>query len=282
VKVRLSTLLLIKTLTNWHVDIVNMVPVESARKQLLESSKISTLIEYAKFAVEEPDELDMHPNEDVADGGEACLILQSKIECLIALNSSLDRPAEDESDEEEARVGTIIQDRPAHQYFADLISARFPTADLQLVQSLGLSNWLRYNHVQQRRDDARIESDANPAEKAKSEFHDSGIGSAPSFVAPDQLNAQSVYAATLISSRAGSSHKRLPALPKEARDGKPVKCEICNQTVSIRRTKNWRYVSASPYRSLMNILTERQRACVQRHLCIHLCFPRVLNSWRVI
>jgi hypothetical protein len=204
-------------------------------RQLMVSSNIATVIEKAKFAVKETDELDQS-YEIIAEPVEACKVLQSKVDCLIALNASIECPAESESDdEEEARTGTILQDLPAHQYFADLIAARFPTAQFELVEKLGLTNWSRYNHVQQQRDSLLIEDESVSLDKTRSEFHDSGLGSDPS-------RAKSTYAATVVSSRAEASHKRLPTLPKDARDGKPFACEVCNRVISIRRMKDWRYV----------------------------------------
>lgn len=203
------------------------------------SSNIATAIEKAKFAVKETDELDQS-YAIIDEPVEACKVLQSKVDCLIALNASIECPAESESDnDEETRTGTVLQDLPAHQYFADLIAARFPTAQLELVEKLGLTNWSRYNQVQQQRDSLQTEVESVSMDKAKSRFHDSGLGSDPS-------RANSPYAATVVSSRAEASHKRLPPLPKDARDGKPFVCEVCNRVISIRRTKDWRYVLSSP------------------------------------
>jgi hypothetical protein len=208
-------------------------------KQLIAGSDIASLIEKAKCALTETDELD-ESFETVLKPIEACEILQSKIDCLIALNASIECPAGSESDdEEEARTGTILQDLPAHQYFADLIAARFPTAQSELVEKLGLANWSRYNLVQQQRNSLQKDVDIS-MDNAKSKFHDSGLGSDPSF-----------YAATVVSDRAKASHKRLPPLPKDARGGKPFACEVCNRLVSINRTKDWRYVSSLFYRLLV-------------------------------
>ncbi|KAF3002703.1 hypothetical protein E8E13_010081 [Curvularia kusanoi] len=195
---------------------------------------------YANLAVEEGDEPG-HANLAMPDPEEACRILQSKIECLIALNASIECPAESDSDDEEQiRSHTIAQDVPGYRYFSDLIAAKFPSAEAQLVERLGRANWSRYNHLQQQRDNLQTELEPINEDKAGSEFQDSGLGSNPSVMLLDPTKTQSTYAASVVSSRAEASHKRLPSLPKDARDGKPFTCEVCNQTISIRRMKNWR------------------------------------------
>jgi hypothetical protein len=140
-------------------EITGSMEISSAKihRQLMVSSNIATAIEKAKFAVKETDELDQS-YEIIDEPVEACKVLQSKVDCLIALNASIECPTESESDnDEETRTGTVLQDLPAHQYFADLIAARFPTAQLELVEKLGLTNWSRYNQVQQQRDSLQTE-----------------------------------------------------------------------------------------------------------------------------
>jgi hypothetical protein len=198
------------------------------------SSSLPILLENAKFALEDLDDLNSQPQSENLSIGELSDLLQARIESLERLNTCLECPAESDSDEEEAKAYTDVQDRPAHQYFAELIAIRFPHAGAQLVATLGLSNWNRYNHVQQQRNMAQKESEHVTNGKAKSEFHDSGLGSAPSIAADE-------YAATVVSSRAETSHRRLPLLPKIARNGERFQCSTCNRPVSIRNTRDWRY-----------------------------------------
>ena len=203
----------------------------------MRTSNIITLIENARIALEEPEEPGQYTQHGIE---ELCSTLRTKIESLSILSSSLECPAEDEFDNEEAR--DWLQDRPAHEYFVDLVRSRFPLAEKRLVESLGRSNWNRYKHVRKQRENAQDELEVVATDnKTKSVFHDSGIGSsapAQSVLADDRT--QSKYAATVISSRAEASHKRLPPLPEEARSGKPFKCEVCDRTVKIRRTKEWK------------------------------------------
>lgn len=192
-----------------------------------------SLLELARSTIEDPEDAYIEAIDNSPDGKEFTKLLQLKIESLINLDISRDDAAESRPDEEETRAGAIMQDLPAHQYFAGLMTERFPAANHQLVEALSLSNWSRYNHVKREREFVLINSDANATGAAKSEFHDSGIGSASS--------AHSVYAATVVSSRAEESHKRLPPLPKQAREGEPFMCEVCERVMTVRRTRECRY-----------------------------------------
>lgn len=193
-----------------------------------------SLTEDARLLLAEPLE---PPNYDGEDIEGLCLGLRNTIESLQTLSSSLEAIADDGLHDEEARAWVQLKDRAAHEYFVDLISTRFPSANQQLVQALGQSNWDRYNYVQKLRESSY--TDVVVVDKAKSEFYDSGIGSS----APLQsiiLSSVQDYAATIMSSRAESSHKRLPLLPTGARSGEPFECEICHREVRIKRTREWK------------------------------------------
>lgn len=197
------------------------------------SSRTALLIENAKLLLVDPIQQPDYEGQTIE---RLCDSLRNMIESLIILGPSLEAIADDETDDEEARAWVELQDRAAHEYFVDLISLRFPSADHQLVQALGRSNWDRYNHVQRLRE--RI-NEQTGTEKARSEFHDSGVGSsAPAQQSDRQANLD--YAATIISSRAETSHKRMPPLPAIARTGVPFRCEICSRSVLISRTKMWK------------------------------------------
>lgn len=212
------------------------------REDVLKTSDIESLLENARSALDDPEDEYIFQIGPEQGGEDVSKILDTMMTSLKRLNLSLESPAESDSDDEEARAGIIIQDLPAHRYFANLVAARFPVADIQLVQSLGLSNWSRYNHIQTQKENAQYNT--KMTEKAKSEFHDSGVGSAPSIAELEPERPLSLYAATIVSSRAEASHKRLPPLPKQARDGEPFTCEICEKIIAIRRTKEWRSVQA--------------------------------------
>ncbi|KAF2438858.1 hypothetical protein P171DRAFT_370916 [Karstenula rhodostoma CBS 690.94] len=219
------------------LGLVQAVPTPEERQAILKTSNIISLTEDARLLLDEPSDTVKH-NGDIT---QLCVSLQNITEGLTVLSSSLGAIADDEFDEEEARAWVQLKDRAAHEYFVDLISARFPSARQQLVQSLGQSNWDRYNYLQRLRDSAANKPDKARADKARSEFHDSGIGSsAPSQSVMGHDHHQPDYAATVVSSRAESSHKRLPPLPEVARFGAPFECEVCGRWMHITRTKEWK------------------------------------------
>jgi hypothetical protein len=199
-------------------------------------SDLSSSIETARYALDGSSDTYTDQPLIKLDGEELSRSLHIHVINLKRLSDSLESPAESDSDDEEHADAKLHQEVPAHGYFSALIKARFPKADAELVESLGRSNWSRYKHIQQQRDEPQIGSEVINAEVAKSDFHDSGIGSTNSLFHPEY----STYAATVVSSRANTSHKRLPPLPKSARQGEPFTCEVCERTVTIRRTKDWR------------------------------------------
>ncbi|KAF2649714.1 hypothetical protein K491DRAFT_172300 [Lophiostoma macrostomum CBS 122681] len=203
----------------------------------IKMSKVASLMEDAKQLLDEPFEPVDYSAENIE---RLCLAFENMITSLHILGPSLESLMDDGSDDEEVRDWVRIEDRAAHEYFVDLIRAGFPSASKQLVRVLGLSNWERYNHVQKLRDNVGEEhmvdtEDIVATYKAKSEFYDSGLGDSAK-----SAPALSNYAATVVSSRAELSHKRLPPLPTVARSGEAFECEICHRLVRIRRTKDWK------------------------------------------
>jgi hypothetical protein len=181
----------------------------------------------------EPDESVSHASPSSPE--DFCSGLSSKIQSLNALGSSLKCPAKGDFSNKETTSRICLDKRQAHHYFADIVALRFPRAEKEVIKSLGILNWSRYNHIRQQRVLARDAPELTIADRAKSDFHDSGIGSSASVFAP-----HSVYAATVVSSMAEASHKRLPPLPQPGRLGAAFECEVCNRQVAIRRTKEWK------------------------------------------
>jgi hypothetical protein len=110
------------------------------------------LIETAKFALEESDDVSLEtPLHDISEK-EFSESLRAHVANLTRLSPSLSCPAESDSDDDEKPWdGSTTQDIPAHQFFAALIEARFPKADVKLTKVLGESNWSRYNHIKRLR-----------------------------------------------------------------------------------------------------------------------------------
>lgn len=162
--------------------------------------------------------------------------LNARVGRLSALGPILEDPVPDCIDNETARIPALLQDRPVYQYYAELIGRKFLNANASVVNRHGKCNWERYNYIQKQRE-TNTGSEACPAgnSEIKSKFHDSGLGTS--------VPAQSTYAGTVISQRAGLCHVALPRLPDEGKKGKPFVCEVCNRSVNIQRTAAWKYVT---------------------------------------
>ncbi|KAH3958234.1 hypothetical protein HBI88_244650 [Parastagonospora nodorum] len=192
--------------------------------------ELASISEAAKYRLYETRDVGVDQASIEIDGQALIETIEVHLTSLRRLNNSLEYPAADNSDDEKRGDESDIKDIPADRYFAALIQARFPRAEAQVVQNLGESNWARYNHIHRQRETARNSSEVTTVAKTLSDFRDSGIGSASSFA----------YAASVVSTRAEASHKRLPPLPKTARMGQPFICEICERTVTVRRTRDWK------------------------------------------
>ncbi|KAF3033694.1 hypothetical protein E8E12_004226 [Didymella heteroderae] len=118
--------------------------------------------------------------------------IKTYVSCLMDLGLALASPAlEPEVDDKPCQI--ILGQRLAHDYYSDLITAKFPQADTHLLQSLGKINWERYLRMQRERDaNAHKEQSAISSNKSRSEFQDSGLGTS---VPP----VQSSYAESTVS-----------------------------------------------------------------------------------
>lgn len=221
-----------------------MIPDGAEREALLHDSIIATLLEKANIGRNNLELEGSYSQERAHEREQLYQVLKMRIETLGILNPSLESPAEEQYDNDEARDWIDTRERSSHEYFTELVKSRFPLAKTQLVERLGRLNWDRYNHVQKLR---VTQNDPIVEENTKSLFRDSGIGSsvpAESVVASNPIQnlpqSRLEYAATVISSRAEASHKRLPSLPTQARSGTPFTCEICDRKVTIQRTREWK------------------------------------------
>lgn len=195
--------------------------------------ELASISEAARYTFNETRDIDTDQPSTEIDGQTLMETINVHLTSLRRLSNSLECPAADTSDDEKSGDEPGGEDIPANRYFAALIEARFPKAVVQVVRNLGQSNWARYNHIRRQRETARNDSEVTYVAKTSSDFYDSGIGSASSLA----------YAASVVSTRAEASHKRLPSLPKAARMDQPFICEICERTVTVRRTKDWKFVN---------------------------------------
>lgn len=172
--------------------------------------------------------------------------IKTFLNCLFDLSTTIERPALDPRDEDEPSALDLGQ-RGAHDYHADLIKAKYPEAQLDLIECLGRISWNRYQRMQQERelnaeaaqlDSARAQNQsAVKSQAASSNFKDSGMGtSVPS-------TPSSRYAETVVSFMTGVSEGKrvsIPSLSVEAKKGEPFDCNACGRHISVMSNREWR------------------------------------------
>ncbi|EUC42453.1 hypothetical protein COCMIDRAFT_51464, partial [Bipolaris oryzae ATCC 44560] len=195
---------------------------------------------------DESDSGDDHEEEDNLPTRVDVMIrrLKTYINCLIGLGTALECPAPDEShDDEPGVVG--LGPRFAHDYHTDLIQAKYPVADVYLVQVLGKISWSRFLRMQRERDNNTAATPelqgllaplATKSTGLSSEFQDSGIGTS-------LAKSQSSYAESTVSfmtSISGGERVRIPPLPAEGENGQPFECIACAKIVRAENNREWR------------------------------------------
>ncbi|KAF7446386.1 ankyrin repeat domain containing protein [Pyrenophora tritici-repentis] len=226
-------------------SLIHLVNSEHRQKRILQSTGISTSLEQTMNMIEQQHRSNYQPKQDVET---LCQTLRTKIDTLIMLAPSLASPAEEIYDDDEPRAIQSNEKHLPEQAYANSVSQKFPRAAPAIVVHLGKLNWDRYNHMLRlQRETIQQENQVTALEKARTIFHDSGLGfSLPAQsevglnIAVDTSRPESVYAPSMVSSRAEASHKRVPSLPAQARSGDPFTCEICNKQVRFQRTKAWK------------------------------------------
>jgi hypothetical protein len=224
---------------------VGLVSSKARQEELLHSSAIVASLERANNILDQPYYPTHRPERDEE---RLCRTLRSKIDNLIILEPSLVSPAEEDIDDQEPRTIEHNEEHVPEQAFINSVAQRFPQAALSIVTRLGKLNWERYDHILQlQRTSNQQELEPSALEKARTIFHDSGLGSSAPATSELGLNtinqpvsSQPAYAPSVISSRAEASHKRLPPLPAEGRLGISFTCAICNKQVRYQRTKAWK------------------------------------------
>ena len=175
------------------------------------------------------------------DAEAMCQTLRTKIDTLVMLAASLESPVEEIFGEEKPRTIQDIGETLPEQAYASSVAEKFPFAPPEMVAQLGRLNWDRYNHILRlQREAMKQELQTTTVEKAKTVFHNSGLGISVPAQSEVGLNADPAHDPSLTSSRAEASHKRVPPMPAQARSGEPFTCEICEKQVQFRRTKAWK------------------------------------------
>jgi hypothetical protein len=232
--------------------LIHLISSDYRQKEVLQLTGISIFMEQTVNMIEEQHHSTHRLEKDVEI---LCQTLRTKIDTLIMLAPSLASPAKECFDDEEPRAIQGIEEHLPEQAYAHSVSQKFPLAASAIVAHLGKLNWDRYNHMLRlQREIMQQELQTTVMEKARTIFHDSGLGvSLPAQsevglnISIDSSHPESVYAPSMVSSRAEASHKRMPPLPAQARSGEPFTCEICNRKVQFRRTKAWKSVDPFLY-----------------------------------
>jgi hypothetical protein len=220
--------------------LIRLISSEHRQKEVLQSTGISVSLEQTMNMIEyQQHQYTYRPEQDAES---LCQTLRTKIDTLIMLAPSLASPAEECFDDEEPRAIQDIGEHLPEQAYANSVSEKFPLAASAIVAQLGKLNWDRYNHILHlQRETIQQELLTTAMEKARTIFHDSGLGFSLQAQSEVGLNiVESVYARSMVSNRAKASHKRVPPLPVKARSGEPFTCEVCNKEVHFQRTNAWK------------------------------------------
>ncbi|OCK74226.1 hypothetical protein K432DRAFT_311161 [Lepidopterella palustris CBS 459.81] len=229
-------------------DIVSEIPRSLSMTQELKqiivrnSGYLSTLDE-AKYALSSEYEMDDSssdtdlPNSDQAlnQTRENLKDLRTYLDCLNDLNTVIETAIVDRDQDGQVKV---FAERVGYHFYADLITARFPSVNSALARHLGQANWARYQRIHKQHTEGNLVDLVQ--EKAVSllsgtKFHDSALGSSR----PNKT----LYASTLVSfgtTSAGGSHSKLPPLSEEAKKGKAFICDGCGKPVRIQSTREWK------------------------------------------
>jgi len=166
--------------------------------------------------------------------------IRTDIECFMDLDPLLKTPIDD-LENDGARPSSLLEPHPA-QFYANLIHARFPRANFDLVDKLGKVNWDRFKRLEAQRSSLIAngesclfsEHECTETVAASSKFQDSGLGTS--------VPAITVYAATVASwaSTADGSCPRIPPLSEDAKKGNPFTCDACGRKIRVSETKMWR------------------------------------------
>ncbi|XP_014560048.1 hypothetical protein COCVIDRAFT_52251, partial [Bipolaris victoriae FI3] len=219
-------------------SLIHLISSEQRRKEVLQSTSILTCLDQTASMIEQQYHSTDKPEQDAET---LCQTLRTRIDTLIMLAPSLESPAEENFDDEEPRAIQYIERHLPEQAYINSVSEKFPLAASAIVAQLGRLNWDRYNHMLRlQRETMQQELQMATVEKARTIFNDSGLGVSLPAQSKAVSSSESIYAPSIVSTRAEASHKRVPPIPPQARSGEPFTCEICNKQVKFQRTKAWK------------------------------------------
>ncbi|KAF2116697.1 hypothetical protein BDV96DRAFT_645109 [Lophiotrema nucula] len=219
---------------------------EAARLLTLRTTNTQVLYEQTRWLLSGNDEnssdseTDSSSDEEEYDEVDAIVNdLKTYVQCLVDLSNSLECPAMDPDHEDDEASLPRLQIRAAHDFYADIITRKYPQANIEVVEHLGKANWERYQRLQAERrlNVARGDTEeyASRSILADSEFKDSGLGTS--------VPAQSSYAQSVISilsTVSSGAQLQIPPLPASAKSGLPFECLACGKNVKVQTNREWR------------------------------------------
>jgi hypothetical protein len=214
---------------------------------MLQSLNIHNLLEETEATVSRVDSdnddcLDQAAYSEDASIDDILEDLSTYLQCLVDLGPSIELSAQDPGLEEHTSNMHKYETRSPFRYYSDLILAKFPRADENIINHLGMLNWERSRRVRDLIEANAEEVDilevneATPSIVSRSQFHDSGLGSS--------LPSHSVYARTMASSFKESisdtSQSRIPPVSEEAKRGAAFLCIGCGRMIQARSTRDYK------------------------------------------
>ncbi|KAF1828670.1 hypothetical protein BDW02DRAFT_211004 [Decorospora gaudefroyi] len=197
-------------------------------------------------------------SDDPEQNGMSRIVEDTKTytECLVDLSAALQCPAVDKEQEDGASI-LKVEERAAHDYHTQLLLAKYPSAQVDLIETLGKISWDRYQRMVRERErnangQAHTEPQAHQHTTVKShlshsEFQDSGLGTSLPSAPPTS------YAETVISfmTRIGGGKRiQIPSLSTEAKSGARFECNACGRQIQATTNREWRkhlFLDLEPY-----------------------------------
>jgi len=234
-----------------------LLPSKEDRNKILNAYRLTDLLDLARNEVESSNENLSHSASDQQNSGQKLEPnpqlsstsleriyenLSRYLEDLLELEELLQSAAAEH--EESANISQNLASTvfEVHEFYTNLIKARFPEANSALVQRLGQVNWIRKQRLQQNMEAVEEEEQEeqeqeheNKSVVARSQFHDSGLGSS--------LPNQQSYAMSVVSffsSADGETRARIPRLSEAAKKGSPFVCDGCGVRIVMQDDYKWK------------------------------------------
>ncbi len=148
--------------------------------------------------------------------------------CLMDLTVALKCPAL-EPEHDDKPVQLRLEQRSAHDYHTELMRAKFPQSEEDLLHSLGETSWNRYQRMQHERE-------MNASDAAYSKFRDSGVGTS----LPGGASTYTEPIVPFMTSVPGDKRSNIPPLSTEAKSGARFDCNACGKSIRATNNRDWR------------------------------------------